>query len=173
MSGREVRVTRVLAAPADVVWELVTDVRNHARWVPLTRIDTDPPTTPAGSPVERFVAVTGPRATRGGGGMADTMVLERFDPPRPAHGRDPAHEGVATYRKVGPVLLGDAEVRVRPLGPRHCAVTWVERVHVRGLPRAVGAALVGPSLAPMARLVLRRVANEVTDDPGHPAVADI
>lgn len=180
MSLREVTVTRVLAAPADVVWGVVTDVRNHARWIPLTRIDVDASTAPAtdgptarvpASRVgDRFVGVTGPTATRGGPGMADAMVVERFDPPVAAHGREPAREGVAVYRKQGPVLLGDAEVRVRPLGPRHCAVTWVERVHVRGLPRPVGAALVAGSLAGMLRLVLHRLTTEVAGD--HPAVAD-
>lgn len=179
MSLREVALTRVVAAPADVVWELVTDVRNHARWVPLTRIDVEAPSGGQGTPSgarpasrvgDRFVGVTGPTATRGGPGMADAMVVERFDPPVPARGREPAREGVAVYRKQGPVLLGDAEVRVRPLGPRHCAVTWVERVHVRGLPRPVGAALVAGSLAGMLRLVLHRLTTEVAGD--HPAVAD-
>ncbi|WP_199422826.1 SRPBCC family protein [Actinotalea solisilvae] len=173
MTLREVTVSRVVAAPADVVWGVVTDVRNHARWIPLTRVDVEPgppDAAPASRIGERFVGVTGPTATRGGRGMADAMVVERFDPPVPARGREPAREGVAVYRKQGPVLLGDAEVRVRPLGPRHCTVTWVERVHVRGLPRPVGSALVAATMAGMLRLVLHRVATEVAGD--HPAVAD-
>lgn len=171
MSVREVSASRVLAAPADVVWGLVTDVRNHARWIPLTRVDTlrGEPGVPAAG--DRFTGVTGPTALRGGRGMADTMVVERLDPPRPARGREPAHDGVAVYRKEGPVLLGEAEVRVRPLGPRHCEVTWVERTHLRGLPAPVGAALVAPTMAAMLRLVLHRVAAEATGDSDTPAVA--
>lgn len=166
--SRQVTVARVLAAPADVVWPLVTDVRHHARWVPLTRIDADGPAARVG---DRFTGVSGPTARRGGPGLADAMVVTRWEPPTAAHGREPAREGVARYRKEGPVLLGEAEVRVRPLGPRHCEVTWAEDVHVRGLPRAVGAALVAPSFEVMLRVVLRRVAHEVTRDPEHPAVA--
>lgn len=171
MSVREVAVTRVLAAPADAVWPLVTDVRNHARWVPLTRIDPVDGTPGEPAVGDRFTGVTGPTAPRGGRGLADTMVVTRFEPPAPAHGRQPAREGVAVYRKEGPVLLGEAEVRVRPIGPRHCTVTWVERSHVRGLPRTVGAALVAPSMAGMARLVLRRVAAETVGPTDTPAVA--
>lgn len=163
--SRGVVRTQVVAAPAEEVWELVTDVANHVRWIPLTRIDG------TGSRVgDTFTGVTGPTATRGGPGLADTMVVDRLDPPVPARGRTPAREGVAVYRKQGPVLLGAAEVRVRPLGPGHCALTWAEDVHLRGLPRAVGAPLVRLGLDPMLRLVLHRVAQELTHS-ATPAVA--
>ncbi|WP_182113102.1 MULTISPECIES: SRPBCC family protein [unclassified Actinotalea] len=162
MSVREVSVSRVVAAPAGVVWDLVTDVRHHARWVPLTRIDGPDRPVRAG---DEFTGVTGPTAASGGRGVPDVMVVERYDPPAPAHGRDAAREGVATFRKRGPVLMGDAEVRVRPLGSRHSEVTWVERTWLRGLPRPVGAALTAVAMSGMLHLVLRRVAAEVSRVP--------
>lgn len=152
-----VRVTRVVGIPADEAWRLVTDVRNHARWIPLTRIDVD------GAPTlgTTFAGVSGPGATSGGPGLVDRMVIERFDPPVPAHGTEPARTGVATFRKLGPVLLGTAEVQVRPLGPRHSTVTWVERVHLRGAPPAVTGWAMAPVLGLMLRLALRRMAAEL------------
>ena len=161
-----IRGSRVVAAPADQVWRLVTDVRNHQRWIPFTRVDGAPELRVG----DRFTGVTGPTALRGGRGLADTMVLERLEPPQPASGRTPAREGVAAYRKTGPVLLGTAEVHVRPLGPRHSEVSWVEDVHLRGLPRRVGAALVAPTIAGMLQLILHRVATEATGRGEHTSV---
>ncbi|HWS57164.1 MAG TPA: hypothetical protein VN257_01380 [Actinotalea sp.] len=129
-------VRRVLPVSATRAWDLVTDVREHARWVPLTRVGA-----PARLSVgETFVAVSGPTATRGGPGLVDRMVVERLDPP--SDSRDPTRgagaggstTGVARFRKTGPVLGGFAEIHVRPLGPRHSEVTWVERITLRGVP---------------------------------------
>ena len=154
---RGVRATRVVPLPADEAWRLVTDVRNHERWIPQTRIDA-PAELPVGA---AFVAVSGPGATSGGAGVVDRMVVERSDPPRPAHGSTPATPGVAVYRKVGPVLLGTAEVHVRPLGPGHSALTWVEDVHVRGLPAPLTRPFVGLFLRGMLDLALRRITAEL------------
>lgn len=204
-----VTVSRVLALPADEAWQLVTDVRNHARWVPFTRVAVDGGAHPAAQTVgSRFTAVTSPFSV--GPGLVDRMVVEQHDPPRRADG-DPASPGASTagtttpsdgapaspragtagtttpsdgdpaspgavgspsggvgrasYRKLGPVLLGTAAVQVRPLGPATCEVRWTEDVHLRGLPRR----LTAPALRPLARaalaLTLRRVAREVDATP--------
>ncbi|WP_197024651.1 SRPBCC family protein [Cellulomonas sp. KRMCY2] len=145
--------TRVLRVPAEQVWDVVTDVRNHTRWVPMTRIDAT-----AGLRVgDRFEAVSGPFATAGAPGLADRMVIERLDPPSTAA----ATSGLAVYRKLGPVLLGTAEVRVRPLGPDHCALTWVEDVHLRGLPAGATARVLRPVLGTMLRVVMARASAEL------------
>lgn len=136
--------------PAERAWTLVTDVRNHARWIPLTRMD-------AGADLrvgDRFAGVSGPAFLPG---FVDRMVIERLTPP--SRRRD----GVAVYRKLGPVLLGTAEVHVHPLGGTACTVTWVERVHLRGLPAALTAPVLSPVLAAMTRLALRRMASEGRD----------
>lgn len=154
--GRErgrLAVARVrLARPAEDVWSLVTDVRNHARWVPWTRID-------AGARLgvgDIFTAVTGPFARRGVPGLADRMVVDRLEPPDVARGT----AGRATYRKLGPVLLGTAEVHVLPDGASSVLV-WTEDVHLRGLPRSLTAPVLRVALGAMLRVVTRRLGAEV------------
>ncbi|KGM13327.1 SRPBCC family protein [Cellulomonas bogoriensis] len=165
MTGNRVAVSRVVGVPAAVAWATLTDVRRHQRWVPLTRIEA-----PASLAVgDTFTGVSGPTAVGGGPGLADTMVVVRLDAPVPASGRVGAVTGVAELRKVGPVLLGTAEIRVRPLGASHCEVTWVEDVHLRGprwrvWPVVTGAVLRVP-LAVMGAVVLRRAAAEMTARP--------
>lgn len=143
-----------LPLSAERAWALVTDVRNHARWIPLTRIDAPHPlrvgdtfsaaTGPAGPSLHRLALVDRMTVT--------ASVPPTTTPPRPGH---------ATYRKLGPVLLGTAEVHVTPLGPGRSAVTWVEDVHLRGLPRAAVAWASGPLGAAMVRRALRKVRAEV------------
>lgn len=145
--------TADLAVPADRAWALVTDVRNHVRWIPATRIDTPAATLTVG---DTFTAVTGPRAPRGGAGLTDRMTLERLDPP------SATRPGVAVYRKLGPVLLGEATVQVRPTGPASCMLLWTEDVHLRGLPRRLTAVLLRPMAAGMLHHALRRVRAELS-----------
>lgn len=162
-----VTVSRVLPLRAEDAWALLTDVRNHARWVPLTRVtvndtltsatDPGPAPVPAGA---RFTAVTGPWAGRGAPGLVDRMVVEHLQAPR-TDDAGPGSPGVATYRKLGPVLLGTAGVQVRPLGPGTCEVRWFEDVHLRGLPRRLTAAVLRPVARAVVGLTLGRVAREV------------
>lgn len=146
----------VLPLAADDAWALVSDVRNHVRWIPLTRIDA----APSLGVGDRFTAVSGPGAVRGWPGLADTMVVERSNPPdAAAH-----HAGIAVYRKLGPVLLGRAAVRVDPRGPASCVVTWYEAVHLRGLP----AGLTAPLLQAPARLMLHVALRAIRRELGEP-----
>lgn len=175
-AAKAAAVTRRIDLPADDAWLIVTDVRNHARWIPWTRIHTPGPLRVG----DLFVAASGPEWLPGGGFM-DRMVVERLDPPsgdghpaqepalppEPTVGDGPDGDspapgtGVAVFRKLGPALLGTAEVHVRPAGPDRCEVTWLERVHLRGLPPALTAAPLRPVLAAMTRVALRRFATEV------------
>ena len=141
-----------LPLTAETAWELVTDVRNHDRWVPLTRIDA-PASLGLG---DGFTAVSGPGARRGVPGLPDRMVVEHLTLPDTAAGVT----GIATYRKLGPLLLGTAEVRVRPAGDA-CTLIWTEDVHLRGLPRALTAPVLRPVLEGMLRIVVRRLRAEV------------
>ncbi len=147
-------VTRAFDVPATVAWRVLTDVRRHGAWVPLTRTRTDGPPR-LGSQVE---AVSGPGARRGLPGLPDRMVITRYDPPGTDAG-GPA--GVAVYTKRGPVLLGAATVVVLPTGPRSCRVTWTERVPVAGLPESLGVLLTELPLRLMLRVVLRRARRDV------------
>ena len=140
-----------LPLPAEVAWGVVSDVRNHARWVPLTRIESAEVLAVG----DTFTAVSGPGASRGWPGIRDRMVVERLDPPDTVAGA----LGRATYRKLGPVLLGTAEVCVQPDGAS-CVITWTEDVHLRGLPPRLTAWALRPVLAAMLRVVIRRLRAE-------------
>lgn len=149
-------VCRVLPLSAARAWDLVTDVHQHVRWVPMTRIGA-PGRLSVG---ETFVAVSGPTATSGGPGLVDRMVVERLDPPVEARGPEAARTGVARFRKTGPVLGGVAEIRVRPLGAEVCEVTWVERITLRGLPARLTDLVSRPATGAMLRRALDRIAAE-------------
>lgn len=152
-TGRLAVVRVRLARPADEVWSLVTDVRHHARWVPWTRVDAAARLAPG----DTFTAVTGPGARRGLPGIPDRMVVDRLDPPEPATGA----AGRASYRKLGPVLLGTAEVHVLPDGDAGSIVVWTEEVWLRGLPRVLSAPVLRVALGAMLRVVVRRLSAEV------------
>ncbi len=167
-------VTRTLPLSPLRAWDLVADARNHARWIPLTRVDV----------VDgEVVAVTGPRARRGGGGLVDRMRIDRFDPP----GDRPGDTGVAVFVKVGRVLRGTARIEVGPVGqgvgrtragraPRQgvgapgasARVAWSEDVHLAGpLPRRLTSTLAAPVLAGMMWLALWQADREARRDAPH------
>jgi hypothetical protein len=159
------RVTRVLPLDAATAWALVADARNHARWVPLTRVDLGPPGTPGRRPQRRpagsapqvgdeVVAVSGPLARRGAPGLVDRMSVERFEAPLGAV------PGVAVFVKRGPVLLGTGRIEVAEAGPSSARVTWSETVHLRGLPPAVTRWPAAVLLDLMLGLVLRRAVRD-------------
>ena len=148
---------RVLPLRAEDAWDLLTDMRNHVRWIPMTRMDAAP-SLPVGAV---FTAVSGPFATRGAPGLADSMQVVEVVPPHTDE-NGPGTVGVAVYEKLGPLLLGTAELHVRPLGPDTCEAAWVERVHLRGLPAAWTAPLLRPVLRAMVTFALHRVHAEVT-----------
>ena len=141
--------SRQLPLSAERAWSLVTDVRNHARWIPLTRMEAAADLRVG----DTFTGVSGPPFPPGLK-LIDRMRIERLDPPTATT------DGRAVYRKLGPVLLGTAEVLVHPLGAAACTVTWVEHVHLRGFPPGLTAPIVNPVLALMTKLALRRMAAE-------------
>ena len=145
--------TRVLTCPAEDAFATLTDVRNHARWIPLTRIDA-PAQLTVGA---RFTAVTGPGATDGYPGLAERMVVTSLVAPSTPEART----GRAVLRKEGPLLLGTAEIVVVPGDGVGALVTWVEDVHLRGLPARWTRRLLRPVLTAMTWYALRRVHAEV------------
>ena len=148
-----VEISRTLPLPAPEAWELLSDPRHHARWIPLTRVAVRGLPLAVGSYV---VATSGPFARWGAPGLPDRMRLDRIDPPTAATA------GVAVFTKLGPLLLGTAEVRVAPLNARSSRATWVEDVYLAGpLPAALTRRVLAPVLAGMVRLALWRVAREV------------
>lgn len=150
--GRAVSVTRPLPLPAAEAFALLTDLRHHIRWIPMTRVDVPPGPPRLGAQV---TAVSGPFARRGAPGVVDRMRIDRLDPPDAAAGTP----GVAVLTKLGPILLGSARIVVAPAGPSHSRVTWSEQAWLAGPVPA--AALVAPVLRGMLALALARVAREL------------
>ncbi|MBO3086640.1 SRPBCC family protein [Cellulomonas fengjieae] len=139
-------VVRAFPVDAPTAWTLVADLRNHERWIPLTRISVDG---------GRVTAVSGLLARRGAPGLKDVMTIDRFDPPV---GTEP---GVAAFTKVGRVLRGTASIVVVPAGPSSSRVLWTEDVYLAGpLPRRLTGAVLRPFLGAMTRYALMRAQNE-------------
>lgn len=113
----ESRASREIGLPAAVVFDRITALKNHERLIPLTTISTP----------DRRPEVGDVTVATSAGFFRDTMELVAYRPP--ADG-----VGLARWVKRGPVLLGEAEILVTPLG-QGCRVDWVERdIVVRGLP---------------------------------------
>ncbi|MDM7855476.1 SRPBCC family protein [Cellulomonas alba] len=139
-----------LSLPAADAFALVTDVRHHADWIPLTRVDVDGPLH-VGS---RFRAVSGPGARDGAPGLVDSMRVTRLDPPADGH------PGVAHFVREGPVMHGWAHIVVRDEPGGGSLVVWAEEAALVGpLPRALTARLIGPALALVIRVALRGAAR--------------
>ncbi len=153
MADRRASATTRLPIPAERAWDLVTDVRNHARWIPFTRIDAPHPLRVG----DTFSAATGPAGSLHRLALVDRMEVTATTPPT----TEPPSPGRATYRKLGPVLLGGAEVLVEPDGPDACTVTWVEDIHLRGVPRWAVAWVSRPLATLMVAGALRKVRAEV------------
>jgi hypothetical protein len=148
-----VAVTRVIDLPVDEAWKLVVDPRNHARWVPLTRIAVNGLPLGVGTHV---TALSGPFTDRGVPGLPDRMRIDTFRAP------EPGRTGEAVFTKTGPVLLGRAGIYATATDDGRSAVTWTEEVYLAGpLPRALTSAVLAPVLHLMLRWALRRVDREV------------
>ena len=90
-------VVRSFPVDAATAWGLVADLRNHERWIPLTRVSLDGPAA-AGATV---TAVSGPFARRGFPGLADVMTRRPLRPAgRRGAGRRDVHQDRA--RAQGP-----------------------------------------------------------------------
>lgn len=147
------RAVRTLPVPADEAWHLVADARNHARWVPLTRVETDGPVQVG----TRIRATSGPGARRGWPGLVDRMVITRADPP----GATRTSTRTALFVKRGPLLLGEARIDVTAVDEQHARVVWAEDVWVAHLPAGLGRTLLRPFLGLMVRHALAAAAREV------------
>jgi hypothetical protein len=148
--GEDDGVRRTIPASADETFTLLTDLRGHHRWIPLTTTDAPPP--PA-RPGDALIALTA-------GVFPDRMRVEEIRPPSD----DGGAPGVLVVRKLGPVLLGRVEITVEPLGPDACAVDWREDVWLRGpLPRRLTRLPLTVPLELMTALALRRVERHLAE----------
>ena len=110
---------RTSTASPQRLWDVVSDLGSHGRYFPATTMTTDegPPRVGWG-----FVG----RSGVGRAAFLDTMTVIDWEPPN-------------RFRmvKLGPVLLGWADVSVEP-DPAGSALVWTESALPRGFPRVLG-----------------------------------
>ncbi|GAA2729170.1 SRPBCC family protein [Streptomyces nogalater] len=115
-------LTRTAPLPPDEAWRRLTTWPRHAEAVPLTRIRVlTPPPNHEGT---RFVA----RSGLGPFVVDDVMEVTVWRPPAGDAG------GVCRLEKRGRVVLGWAEIEVRPGPGGGSRVVWREELRVRFLP---------------------------------------
>lgn len=143
------RAVRSVAAPADLTFDVLTDLKRHAGAFPFTTMAAPPAPPRVG---DRFEAVTL-------GFLRDIMVLERL-----ATSTDGGHRAV--YRKVGGMFRGTVEMTVRPGagGDGRSEVAWVYDVWLPKGPRWLSrkAATIGCTLA--AAVALYRLGGLAEDE---------
>ncbi|MEU4892916.1 SRPBCC family protein [Streptomyces sp. NPDC044780] len=135
------RVQRRSPLTADETWRRLTDWPRHGDQVPLSGVTVHP----AGPTRVGTVVVV--RTGVGRAGFDDPMEVVRWDPPA---GDAP---GRCRLEKRGSVVLGWAEIEVRPQGDGS-EVVWREEARLRGLPR-----LFDPATAWSGRLLFGRVVD--------------
>ena len=123
----ELVLTQEVDAPAEQVWEVLTDWAVHDRWMLLTRAEGD---RAEGGEIRAFTGV-------GRVGFLDTMTITVWEPPRRA-----------VVRHTGKVVRGSGAFEVEDLGAGRSRVVWSEWV-------LLPLGLVGQLAWPVARVPLR------------------
>lgn len=139
---------RTVPLPIDEAWRRLTEWPRHAGAVPLTRVTvlTDPPTHQG----TVFVA----RSGLGPLSFDDPMEVTVWEPPREGG------SGRCRLVKQGRVVLGWAELEVRPGPGGRTRVLWHEELRVRGLPSALD-----PLVRRTSRAVFGRTLNTLLRTP--------
>jgi carbon monoxide dehydrogenase subunit G len=101
----ELVVTAEVRAPAQDVWDLLTDWEQHDRWMMLTRASGG---RTEGASIEAFTGI-------GRLGITDAMTVVVWEPPRRC-----------VVRHTGRVVRGSGAFEVAELGPHHSRVVWSE-----------------------------------------------
>ncbi|WP_043679037.1 SRPBCC family protein [Streptomyces xylophagus] len=117
------RLERTAPLPLEEAWRRLTEWPRHADVVPLTRVTVvTPPPTGEGTV---FVA----RSGLGPFAFDDRMEVTVWRPP------SDDEPGLVRLEKRGRVVLGWAEIEVRPGPGGRSRVVWEEELLVRFLPR--------------------------------------
>jgi hypothetical protein len=110
VSRAELTVPVDVNAPAEAVWQTVTDWPGQGEWMLGTRVEVDGPGDGRHLGA-RLRAVTGV----GPLGFTDTMEIVAWEPPRRC-----------VVRHTGKVVRGDGVFEVVPLGPGRARFLWSE-----------------------------------------------
>ena len=137
----ELVVTQVVEAPAQQVWDLLTDWDLHDRWMLFTRAEGG---RAEGETISAFTGV-------GPVGFLDTMTITVWEPP---------HRAVV--RHTGRVVRGSGAFEVEELAAGRSRVVWSEWIALPlGLLGRLGWPLVRPVLRQLVQVSLRRLAQQV------------
>ena len=137
----ELVVTQVVEAPAQQVWDLLTDWDLHDSWMLFTRAEGG---RAQGETIAAFTGV-------GPVGFLDTMTITVWEPP---------HRAVV--RHTGRVVRGSGAFEVEALQAGRCRVVWSEWIELPlGLLGRLGWPLVRPVLRRLVQVSLRRLARQV------------
>jgi hypothetical protein len=117
--GALVRSEVRVKAPAEVVWDYVTDWPRQGEWIPLTRVEVVPPGGTADGVGGRIRAWTGV----GPLGFWDTMTITSWE-------RDADGSARCEVLHTGAVVRGDGEFAVVAEGPFACTFVWWERLDI-------------------------------------------
>ncbi|MET9765350.1 SRPBCC family protein [Streptomyces sp. NPDC006372] len=113
---------RTVPLPLDEAWRRITQWRRHGEVVPLTTVGAVPP-----GPTRQGTLVVA-RSGIGPLSFDDPMEVTVWQPP------EEGAPGLCRLEKRGRVVLGWAELEVRPGPGGRSRVVWREEIHVRPLP---------------------------------------
>ena len=137
----ELVITQDVDAPAQQVWDLLTDWEQHDRWMLFTRAEGG---RAVGETISAFTGI-------GPVGFTDTMTITVWEPPVRA-----------VVRHTGKLVRGSGAFEVEALGPDRSRVVWSEWVDLPlGLLGRLGWPLVRPVLRQLVQVSLRRLAGQV------------
>lgn len=139
---------RTVPLPLDEAWRRVTQWRRHGEVVPLTRVSVVPPAPTGPGTVVVARSGVGPLA------FEDPMEVTVWQPP------EDGAPGVCRLEKRGRVVLGWAELEVRPGPGGRARVVWREEIRIRLLP-----SLFDGVLRSSARYVFGRALNRLLRRP--------
>ncbi|MFF3942462.1 SRPBCC family protein [Streptomyces phaeofaciens] len=142
------QLERTVPLPLKEAWRRLTEWQRHGDVVPLTRVTVvTPPPTREGTV---FVARTG----RGPFAFDDRMEVTVWCPPTEDE------PGLCRLEKRGRVVVGWAEIEVRPGPGGRARVIWREELRVRLLPSALD-----PLLRAASRRMFGRAVNRLLRRP--------
>ena len=137
----ELVLTQDVDAPAEQVWEVLTDWAVHDRWMLLTRAEGD---RAEGGEIRAFTGI-------GRLGFLDTMTITVWEPPRRA-----------VVRHTGKLVRGSGAFDVEAVRPGVARVVWSEWVDLPfGVLGRLGWPLGRPVLRALIQFSLRRFARYV------------
>jgi len=105
----ELVLTQIVKAPAERVWDVLTDWDLHDRWMLLTRAEGG---RAEGATIRAFTGI-------GPVGFLDTMTITVWEPPERA-----------VVRHTGRIIRGSGSFEVQALGDRRSRVVWSEWVQL-------------------------------------------